>query len=191
VRDGAVPPDARLVAEWESASLSEVIRDINKYSNNVMARQLLLTIAAQRTTQPGSAANGAEVVRNWLAGKGIEAPELLVENGSGLSRNERLAASTLGSLLDAAFRSPVMPEFIASMPLAGNDGTMRSRVKDRLVSGHAHIKTGMLNDVRAIAGYVLAASGRRYVVVCFVNHPNAGKAVEMQDLLLEWVYERG
>ena len=77
------------------------------------------------------------------------------------------------------------------MPLAGNDGTMRSRVKDRSVAGHAHIKTGMLNDVRAIAGYVLAASGRRYVVVCFVNHPNAGKAVEMQDLLLEWVYERG
>ena len=191
VHNGAVPPDARLVAEWESASLSEVIRDINKYSNNVMARQLLLTIAAQLTSQPGNAANGAAVVRSWLAGKGIEAPELLVENGSGLSRNERVAASTLGSLLDAAFRSPVMPEFIASMPLAGNDGTMRSRVKDRSVAGHAHIKTGMLNDVRAIAGYVLAASGRRYVVVCLVNHPNAGKAVEMQDMLLEWVYERG
>lgn len=191
VRDGAVPPNARLVAEWESASLSDVIRDINKYSNNVMARQLLLTMASQLTTQPASAANGAALVRTWLAGKGIDAPELVIENGSGLSRNERMAAATMGGLLDAAFRSPVMPEFIASMPFAGNDGTMRSRVKDRSVAGHAHVKTGMLNDVRAIAGYVLAASGRRYIVVCFVNHPNAGRAIEMQDMLLEWVYERG
>jgi D-alanyl-D-alanine carboxypeptidase/D-alanyl-D-alanine-endopeptidase (penicillin-binding protein 4) len=191
VRDGTVPPNARLVAEWESASLSEVIRDINKYSNNVMARQLLLTISGQLATQPATVVNGAAAVRTWLSNKGIDAPELVVENGSGLSRIERMAASTMGKLLDAAFRSPLMPEFMASMPLAGNDGTMRSRVKERSVAGHAHIKTGMLNEVRAIAGYVLAASGKRYVVVCFINHPNAGRAVEMQDMLLQWVYERG
>lgn len=192
VRSGAVPPTARLVVEWESAPLPEVIRDINKFSNNVMARQLLLTIASHVTAQPGNTTHGAAAVRTWLAGRGINAPELVIENGSGLSRNERISAVSMGRLLEAVFRSSLMPEFIASLPLAGNDGTMRLRVKEQAVSGHAHIKTGMLNGVRAIAGYVDAASGRRYAVVCFVNHPNATRgAMEMQDLLLQWVYERG
>lgn len=191
VRSGTVPSTARPIAEWESAPLPEVIRDINKFSNNVMARQLLLTIASHVTAQPGNTTHGAAVVRTWLAGKGIDAPELVIENGSGLSRNERISAASMGRLLEAVFRSSLMPEFIASLPLAGNDGTMRLRVKERAVSGHAHIKTGMLTGVRAIAGYVDAASGRRYAVVCFVNHPNATRAMEMQDLLLQWVYERG
>jgi len=191
VRAGSVPPTARPIAEWESVTLPEVIRDINKFSNNVMARQLLLTIASHVTAQPGNTTRGAAVIRTWLAEKGIDAPELVIENGSGLSRSERISAMSLGRLLEAVFRSSLMPEFIASLPLAGNDGTMRLRVKEQAVSGHAHIKTGMLNGVRAIAGYVDAASGRRYVAVCFVNHPNATHAMEMQDLLLQWVYERG
>ncbi|MGE5652060.1 MAG: D-alanyl-D-alanine carboxypeptidase/D-alanyl-D-alanine-endopeptidase [Bacillota bacterium] len=191
VRDGYVPPSARLVAQWESAPLSEVIRDINKYSNNVMARQVLLTIASHQLNLPASQERGADVVKAWLARKGIDAPELVVENGSGLSRAERISAATMGSLLDAAFRAPTMPEFIASMPLAGLDGTMRQRLNAQGVAGHAHIKTGTLADVRAVAGYVLAASGRRYVVVCLINHPNAMRGPEVQDMLLQWVYEHG
>ena len=191
VRPGAVPSTARPIAEWESAPLPEVVRDINKFSNNVMARQLLLTIASHVTALPANTTRGAAVVRSWLAGKGIDAPEMAIENGSGLSHNERIAAVTMGRLLEAVFHSSLMPEFIASLPLAGNDGTMRSRLKEQAVSGHAHIKTGMLNGVRAIAGYVDAVSGRRYAVVCFVNHPNATRAVEMQDLLLQWVYQHG
>ena len=191
VRDGLVPATARLVTEWESASLSEVIRDINKYSNNVMARQLLLTIAYQTLQQPATPERGAALIKTWMANKGIAVPELVIDNGCGLSRTERISALTLGHLLATAFQSPTMPEFIASMPLAGYDGTMRQRLKNNGVAGHAHIKTGMLDNVRAVAGYVLAASGKSYVVVCIINHPNAMRGQEAQDILLQWVYEHG
>jgi serine-type D-Ala-D-Ala carboxypeptidase/endopeptidase (penicillin-binding protein 4) len=191
VRSGVLPPTARLVAEWESASLSEVIRDINKYSNNVMARQLLLTLANQVLNLPANPERGAAVVRTWLSSKGIDAPELSIENGSGLSRNERISAATMGRLLSHAYRAPTMAEFVASMPLVGYDGTMRRRLNAQTVAGNAHIKTGQLSDVRAVAGYVQAASGRQYVVVFLVNDPNAGAAADAQDILLQWVYEHG
>ena len=190
-RSGMLPPTARLVAEWDSTSLSEVIRDINKFSNNVMARQVLLTLAAQMTKLPANTERGAAVIHAWLIAKGIAAPELSIENGSGLSRMERIAPATLGKILAATFRSPVMPEFIASLPLVGYDGTMRNRLTTQAVAGKAHIKTGLLNEVRAIAGYVLAASGKRYAVVCMINHPNALRGNEAQDVLLQWIYEQG
>jgi D-alanyl-D-alanine carboxypeptidase/D-alanyl-D-alanine-endopeptidase (penicillin-binding protein 4) len=191
VSAGATPAGARLVAEWESVSLPEVIRDINKFSNNVMARQLLLTLAADNPKIPASPERGAQAIKTWLAGKGIEASELVIENGSGLSRTERISAATMGQVLVAAFQSPLMPEFMSSMPIAGYDGTMRNRLKARSAAGHAHIKTGRLDDVAAIAGYVLAASGKRYAVVCFINHRNAARGQEAQDALLQWVHERG
>ena len=190
-RSGLLPPSARLVAEWDSASLSEVIRDINKFSNNVMARQVMLTLAVQTTGLPANTERGATVIHAWLAAKGIAAPELSIENGSGLSRTERISPATLGKMLAATFRSPAMPEFIASLPLVGYDGTMRNRLAAQTVAGKAHIKTGLLNEVRAIAGYVLAASGKRYAVVCMINHPNALRGNEAQDALLQWVYESG
>ncbi|HJU70557.1 MAG TPA: D-alanyl-D-alanine carboxypeptidase/D-alanyl-D-alanine-endopeptidase [Paucimonas sp.] len=191
VRSGPTPSDARLITEWESATLPEVIRDINKYSNNVMARQLLLTIAASKLHLPGNTERGTDVVKSWLANKGIAAPELVIENGSGLSRIERIAPRTMARMLVAAFKSPVMPELMASMPVVGYDGTMRNRLRESGVAGNAHIKTGRLDDVRAVAGYVLAASGKRYAVVCLINHPNADSGLEVQDALLQWVYEFG
>jgi D-alanyl-D-alanine carboxypeptidase/D-alanyl-D-alanine-endopeptidase (penicillin-binding protein 4) len=191
VRDGPLPAGARQVAEWESPALPEIIRDINKYSNNVMARQLLMGMSAELLRLPGSPERGARAVKSWLAGKGIAAPELVIENGSGLSRQERISAATMGQVLASAFRAPTMPEFMSSLPLAGYDGTMRRRVKNRSVAGNAHIKTGSLDEVRAIAGYVLAASGKRYAVVCLVNHRNAPAAQEANDLLLQWVYDNG
>ncbi len=191
VEDGLTPPDARLVAEWQSAPLPEIIRDINKYSNNVMARQLLLTIAAHRSTVPANAQQGAQAIKEWLAMKSLEAPGLVIENGSGLSRNERIAPRTMAQMLVAAFGSPLMPEFISSLPLAGYDGTMRRRLNGRDVAGSAHIKTGSLERVRAIAGYVLAASGKRYALVFFINHDNASQAQGVHDAFLEWLYENG
>jgi D-alanyl-D-alanine carboxypeptidase/D-alanyl-D-alanine-endopeptidase (penicillin-binding protein 4) len=116
---------------------------------------------------------------------------LVIENGSGLSRSERISARTMGRMLVAAFRSPVMPEFIASMPLVGLDGTMRNRLRAQGVAGHAHIKTGSLRDVRAIAGYVLSASGKRYAVVAIINHEHAHQAQAAHDALLEWIYAHG
>lgn len=191
VRDGLLPADARLVAEWQSAPLTQVITDINKFSNNVMARQLLLTMASEASPAPANPEGGAAAVRGWLMGKGIDAPDLVLDNGSGLSRSERISAITMGRVLLAGYNSPTMPEFIASLPLVANDGTMRKRLRDKPVAGRAHIKTGSLDGVRAIAGYVMAASGKWYAVVCIVNHPNAGAAREPLDLLVHWIYERG
>lgn len=191
VRGGVLPADARPIASWESPQLSELIRDINKFSNNVMARQLLLTLAHEVTGLPANQVHGAAVLRTWLRNKGIDASELVIDNGAGLSRSERVSARTLGRMLVAAYQAPTMPEFIASLPVAGLDGTMRARMKADPVAGHAHIKTGRLEDVRAIAGYVLSASGRRYAVVCLINHANVARAHEVQDALLQWVYERG
>ena len=191
VIDGVLPAQARLIAERESVSLPEVLRDMNKFSNNVMARQVLLTLATESLKQPGNTERGAHVVKNWLATRGIENPELVIENGSGLSRTERISAGTMGRMLLMAYRAPSMPEFVSSMPLVGFDGTMRRRLQDRGVAGNAHIKTGTLTEVRAIAGYVQAASGKQYVVVSMINHANAARGQEAQDLLLQWVYENG
>lgn len=191
VINGRVPDDASLIAEWSSQALPEIIRDINKYSNNVMARQVLLSLSPAIPLLPASTQRGADAVRFWLAGKGIAAPELVIENGSGLSRTERIAPRTLGRMLVAAFRAPTMPEFIGSLPLVGLDGTMRKRLRDEDITGNAHIKTGSLHQVRSIAGYVLAASGRRYVVVFLINDSNAASGRAAQDALLQWVYQAG
>jgi D-alanyl-D-alanine carboxypeptidase/D-alanyl-D-alanine-endopeptidase (penicillin-binding protein 4) len=188
VRDGAATADARLLYTNESPALAEVVRDMNKFSNNVMARQLFLTLSAEVLKLPARADRAAQSVQGWLAQKGLEFPELVMENGSGLSRAERISAANMGRLLLAAYASPVMPEFIASMPLVAYDGTMKRRLKYDSVAGQAHIKTGSLSDVRSLAGYVLDARGRRFAVVFIVNHANAGATQAAQDALLSWVY---
>ncbi len=183
-----MPANARLLAASESAPLADAVRDINKYSNNVMARQLFLTLSAEKAGVPGSATRSIEIIREWLGKKGIAAPELVLENGSGLSRAERSSASTLSALLDAAWGSSVMPEFVSSLSLLGVDGTLRKRGRGEPVAGQAHIKSGTLTDVRAIAGFVLDSRGKRWSVVMIVNHPNAGQAQTAQDVLLSWIY---
>ena len=189
IRDGALPPGARLLVSARSPALSEIVRDINKYSNNVMARQLFLILGALGGA-PGTMEKARGVIREWLVEKGLPMPELAMENGSGLSRSERISARSMGEMLLDAFRSPTMPEFISSMPIVAADGTMRKRLSNADVAGQAHVKGGTLNGVRAIAGYVLDARGRRVVVVLFVNHANAGNAQAAQDALLRWVYRR-
>jgi D-alanyl-D-alanine carboxypeptidase/D-alanyl-D-alanine-endopeptidase (penicillin-binding protein 4) len=164
---------------------------MNKYSNNVMARQLLLTVAAHAAPLPATPERGVRRITEWLATKGIHAPELVIENGSGLSRTERIAPHTLGRMLVGAYRSALMPEFLSSLPLVGLDGTMRNRLRNNRIAGQAHVKTGSLDDVRAIAGYVLAASGKRYAVVSFINHPNPAGGPVVHDALLQWIYEYG
>jgi D-alanyl-D-alanine carboxypeptidase/D-alanyl-D-alanine-endopeptidase (penicillin-binding protein 4) len=189
VRDGTASPAARLVYVHESEPLAEIVRDINKFSNNVMARQLYLTLAAELGGAPARGEEAYRAIRRWLAAKRISAPEFFMENGSGLSRAERMSPATLASLLQAAWASPVMPEFIASLPVVAADGTMKKRLRGERVAGNAHIKTGLLNDARAIAGYVLDRRGRRHVVVMIVNHPRGPESQAALDALLAWVYE--
>jgi serine-type D-Ala-D-Ala carboxypeptidase/endopeptidase (penicillin-binding protein 4) len=191
VRDGTAGAGARPIGSVESPPLAQVVRDMNKFSNNVMARQLYLTLGAEAAGEPATREKADRAIREWLAAKGLSFPELVLENGSGLSRVERISAQHLGQLLLSSFRSRVMPEFIASLPLTAMDGTMKKRLADADVAGQAHIKTGSLTGVRSIAGYMLDARGRRWVVVSIVNHPNAGNAQAAQDALLTWIYHRG
>ena len=188
-RDGPSPAGSRLIYTHESPALSEIVRDINKFSNNVMARQLFLTISAEIDRAPGRSDLSTADVKKWLDGKSLVMPELVLDNGSGLSRRESISAENLGRLLLSAFSSPVMPEFISSLPLLAVDGTMRRRLKTDSVAGQAHIKTGSLSDVRSIAGYVLDRHGRRHAIVMLVNHPNAAAAQTAQDAFIRWIYE--
>ena len=190
VKIAATPAEARLIVSAESPPLAEVIRDINKYSNNVMARQLFISLSMDVAKEPGSVVRSTDAIREWLARKGIPSPELVLENGSGLSRIERISASTLSQMLDAAWRSSVMPEFVSSLSLLGIDGTFRKRVKGDSIAGQAHIKSGTLSDSRALAGFVRDAQGRRWIVAIMINHPNAPLTQAAQDALLTWVFNR-
>ncbi len=197
VREGVAGADDIVLLDQESPPLAEVIRDINKNSNNVMARQLYLSLgaaapagapAAVAASEPASTARSAHVMREWLEHAGIAMPELVLQNGSGLSRQERISAASLARLLVHAWHSNEMPNFLASLPLAGVDGTMKDRPG---AAGAAYVKTGTLAEVRALAGYVFAASGHRYVVVALINDPHAEAAQEAHDRFLEWVYREG
>jgi D-alanyl-D-alanine carboxypeptidase/D-alanyl-D-alanine-endopeptidase (penicillin-binding protein 4) len=185
---GRLPAGSREVAQWKSVPLSEQIRDINKHSNNAMARNLMLSLGASRGGTPATTEAAVLKVGAWLDGTGIDARTLVIENGSGLSRHERASASALAAILQHAWRQPTMPEFIASLPVAGIDGTMARRFAGSPLHGRAHIKTGSLADVASIAGYVTAASGRRLVVVALINHPNASAARAAFDRLLDRVH---
>jgi D-alanyl-D-alanine carboxypeptidase/D-alanyl-D-alanine-endopeptidase (penicillin-binding protein 4) len=187
VREGKTPPAAQVLATQDSPALGEVVREINKYSNNVMARQLFLTLSAERPATPDGARRR---IKTWLAEKNLKLPELVLDNGSGLSRSERISAEGLSQLLLAAWQSPVMPELMSSLPLAGVDGTLKKRLGDSTTNGRAHLKTGYLDGVRAIAGYVLDSKGKRWIVVCLINDPRAKLGKPAMDSLLRWVAER-
>ena len=190
VKAGELTAGARLLVTKASPPLAVVVRNINKFSNNVMARQLYLTIGAEQSGRPGSRENAGIAIRSWLTGRGLDFPELVVENGSGLSRIARISPRHLADLLIAAYQSPVFSELESSLPIVAVDGTMRKRMKDNGVAGHAHIKSGSIDGVKTIAGYVFDRKGRRNVVVCMINHPRASAGRDVQDALLEWVYNR-
>jgi serine-type D-Ala-D-Ala carboxypeptidase/endopeptidase (penicillin-binding protein 4) len=188
--DAPSSPDAEgsPVAVWQSPPLLEIIQSINKYSNNVMTRHLLLTLGMEKNGSPATVSKGITAMHDWLDEIGIPRDSLAIENGAGLSREARLSANFLRDILLHGSRIPNMPEFIASLPLSGLDGTMRDRLSNERGTGRAHAKTGSLNGVAAIAGYVHAHSGRRFVVVAIVNHEGAdtGTGQELGDALLNW-----
>jgi serine-type D-Ala-D-Ala carboxypeptidase/endopeptidase (penicillin-binding protein 4) len=176
---------------WESPrTLADVVRDVNKFSNNVMARQLLLQVSYEMTKLPATPERARNAVQIWLKNRGLHFPEMHIENGSGLSRTERISALHLATLLKNASTSAVGPLLKDSFPVVGVDGTMRSRLGRDPIAGSAWIKTGSLVAVRSIAGYVKSASGRELVVVVLVNGPKAEASQALQDQILKWVYLR-
>ncbi|MGA9664820.1 MAG: D-alanyl-D-alanine carboxypeptidase/D-alanyl-D-alanine-endopeptidase [Gallionella sp.] len=246
LRAGIAPADQVPFAEYISPPLSEVIRDINKFSNNIMARQLFLTLgtlqsagdavhasaaqqpsgenkdsrddlakaqdpgetsliagqeggdtaesdlpvaspAAEELLTPATIARSTEAIRQWLRTQQLQFPELVLENGAGLSRKERISAKHLAELLQRAAGSPFSAELEASLPILGMDGTVKKRFADTDIAGYAHLKTGSLEGVKSIAGYVKAHSGKQWIVVFIVNHPKAAMAQPAQDALIEWL----
>jgi serine-type D-Ala-D-Ala carboxypeptidase/endopeptidase (penicillin-binding protein 4) len=192
LRLASVPPDAKLLHSHDSLTLAEVIRLVNKFSSNVMARSLLLTLAAEKAGRPGTTSSGQRVINEFLAARGIAMPGLVIENGSGLSRIERVTAAGLGAVLLDAWRSPYSAEFQASLPLAAVDGTLRRRFRTPGMEGRVRMKTGNLEDVSALAGYLSSAAGRNYVAVIILNHPGAddGAGVAAQAALVDWLFTR-
>ena len=188
VRNGRAPAQGKPIATLYSPPLYDTVRDINKLSNNVMARQLFLTLATSAYPPPATTAHAGQAVRRWLVSHRLAFPELVLDNGSGLSRRERISARSMARLLAAADASTVRTDYVSSLAVSATDGTVRRRFGGEEIADQAFLKTGSLEGVRALAGYVLAPTGRRFVVVCFVNHPNAAGAQRALDLLVEHVY---
>ena len=192
VRTGSAPPNATFVISDTSPPLADIIRDMNKWSNNLIARQLIATLGRTVTTDTQGSdmvQSGEQVARQQLTQAGIEIQGLTIDNGSGLSRIASIRADSLAHILLTAWSRPWMADFISSLPTAGVDGTARRRLSNSPAKGQAQIKTGTLNGVRAMAGYVLDRNGHRHIVVMIVNHPEAVNAQAAQDALLEWVWE--
>jgi serine-type D-Ala-D-Ala carboxypeptidase/endopeptidase (penicillin-binding protein 4) len=184
-------------SQWRSPrTLADVVRDINKFSNNVMTRQVMMQTGYENFKQAagakvGSVANGREVIRSSLLARGLNFPELVIDNGSGLSRTERVSVNSLALLLNDASRSKLFEMYRDSMPIVGVDGTMRKRLTDKPIAGNGWIKTGSIEGVSSIAGYVLAKSGTLYAVSFIVNGAGALDSQPAQDQFLLWVFEQG
>jgi D-alanyl-D-alanine carboxypeptidase/D-alanyl-D-alanine-endopeptidase (penicillin-binding protein 4) len=198
--DGVTPPDAKLLAEHVARALPEVVRDINKPSDNTLARTVFLSLGSLETDPalgshplPGAIdttyTRSDQAVRNWMRAHQIDDSGLVLENGSGLSRLERISPLQMAGLLQAGLRSNWAPEFQASMPIVAVDGTMRRRLKDSPAAGHARLKTGTLKNVVAVAGYVPDANGHPCVVVAMINNDlvGGGKGRKVLDTLVDWV----
>ncbi len=198
---GSEQPAMKLLAEHRARPLAEVTRNINKVSDNTITRGLFLTLGALGTIGTADAAmtTGTTLqradaeIRLWLKQKGIDDAGLALDNGSGLSRSERITPAQLAAVLQAAYHSKWAPEFISSLPIVAVDGSMRNRLKSSPAAEVGRIKTGSLRDVVAVAGYVPDAAGRQHVVVAMINHPRAiaagGRAI--LDALLDWVAKSG
>ena len=218
VKAGTAPTFAKLLFSHQGTVLGDAIKDVNKYSNNVMARHVFLTISLEKNGKPASVQESTKVTREWLKKNQLNIPELVIENGSGLSNIERISAQNMTQLLSYSLKSKYHDVFLNSLPIAGTDGTMKNRLIDRLKSifiSHANaangegfkpdtsmpvalqktgalIKTGSLSSVRSIAGFVVSKSGEVYAISSMINHPQAGKGgIATQDALLAWVLDGG
>jgi D-alanyl-D-alanine carboxypeptidase/D-alanyl-D-alanine-endopeptidase (penicillin-binding protein 4) len=190
-RDGSTPPTATLLADQPSPPLAEVMRDMNKLSNNLIARTLYLTLGAEHPVPGGDSAQaGEQAIRGWLAARHADWPELVLENGSGLSRKERISPRHMAELLRDARASVYGPELLASLPIVGIDGTLQHRLVDTPLAGQGHLKTGTLDEAKAIGGVMRDAAGRDWIVVAIINHSRADQGQPALDALLQWLWRR-
>jgi serine-type D-Ala-D-Ala carboxypeptidase/endopeptidase (penicillin-binding protein 4) len=190
LRIEASPADARPFSTFDSLTLAEIIRLTNKFSSNLMARHLLLTIGSERYGVPATLEKGAATMGEWGAQRGVDLQGIDIDNGSGLSRSTHISVMQMAKVLSVACRSPFAPEFMASLPLAGLDGTLRNRMKSS-PAGSVRLKTGHIDGVSGVAGYVTTPGGKMYVLVSIVNSPRAdyGAAEPVHAALVSWMLE--
>lgn len=184
-------PVSEPLLKFASTPLTDALIRLNKFSNNLMTRNLLLTLGAEKYGAPATLEKGVDAVSDMLTQRGVSTRKLVLENGAGLSRIERISASALNQLLHAAYRSPLFAEFESALPIVAIDGTLKKRFNGSALAGNAHLKTGTLRDVSALAGYVYTVGGQRVSFVMLVNHANARRSEAAQRALLEWVQTGG
>jgi serine-type D-Ala-D-Ala carboxypeptidase/endopeptidase (penicillin-binding protein 4) len=188
LRIEAKPADATPLLNFDSLTMGEIVRLTNKFSNNLMARHLLLTLAKEKYGAPATLEKGAAAIADWSRERGFDLTGMDIDNGSGLSRSTHISALQLARVLRGALHSRYAPEFLASLPLAGMDGTLRSRMKSS-PAGSVRLKTGHLDAVSCNAGYVTTTSGKTYVLVSMVNHIRAddGAGEPVHAALVAWI----
>lgn len=181
------------LARHQSRPLSAVVQTTNKYSNNVMARQLALSIAAEQGNRPASEADGRAAVMDVLRRQGLALEGFQLDEVAGLSRDNRITVEHVAELLDHAHASLVMPEFLASLPVAGVDGTLRNRFRGEPEAGRIRAKTGSINHVSGIGGYVRNLSDETLMVAVLINHQDAhrGSGTAIQNAVLRWAFNHG
>lgn len=183
----AEPPFAKLA----SPALPQLVRDMNKTSNNMLARHLLLSLAPDFPHRPARLSAARERVQAWLRAQGLRDEDLELDSGSGLSRLDRGKPRALVQLLAQAWNGRAKQAFVDSLPVAGVDGTLANRLQGGEAEGRAWLKTGTLLDARALAGYVKARSGKVYAVAVILNHPEAARGLPALDALIEWIAREG
>lgn len=201
----AEPVGTRLLADHVARALPEVLRDINKTSDNTLARTLFLSLGSLQSdgwlgsrpvamaTPEDTATRARLVIQEWFQRHHIDTQDMLVDNGSGLSRTGRIAPAQMAGVLQAMQQSPWAPEFQSSLPIVALDGTMRKRLLNSPAAARARIKTGTLKNVVAIAGYVPDANNQLCVVVAMINSDlvGNGNGRAAVDALIEWVARSG
>jgi D-alanyl-D-alanine carboxypeptidase/D-alanyl-D-alanine-endopeptidase (penicillin-binding protein 4) len=187
--EGAAPAGAVVLASHRGRPLAEVLRGVMKSSDNALARLIYLQLGAQAAA-PGEPTLAAadRAVHAWFSAHGLDDRGLVLDNGSGLSRSERISPAQLAGLLRVSQAGAQAPELLATLPVAGVDGTMSRRLKNSPAAGQARLKTGTLRNAVSLAGFVPDASGRLWILAAIVNHPEAAaKGRPVLDALVSWV----
>ncbi len=166
IRREAVPARAFPFLTHSSPPLKEVLKGLGKFSNNFTAEQLVKSMSAVRFGPPGSTSRGLDLMKAHLRALGIPSDEFVLDNGSGLSKLTRLSASHLTRTLLDLYDSPWREDFIQILSIGGVDGTLRKRMRRSPLRGHVYAKTGTLNQVSSLSGYLM--DGRQTVAFAFI-----------------------
>lgn len=188
VRPGMVSNKHKLLVSSKSRPLSDLVKITNKWSSNLMARMLVYAMAGSISEAPYTRSTGVEAILLDLKRNNLDITNLTIDNGSGLSRKTRLSAQFLFEFLKIAWLKPNMPEFVSSIPIAGLDGTAEKRFKSSDQIGTMHLKTGSLDNVSAIAGYIHKNGGKTFIVVCIINSPSVNKGIgkKFENVFFDW-----